>query len=577
MAQSIDHLLRQVAGRKRLASFSNWFFRCFLVAASLYLVLFILARLLSLIPDHFELWTVAIVPAAALLGALIFHRGVTASEAARMVDVRMKSKDLFITAATLDTAAGEYQELITHDAQAQAAAIAPAQVVPFQGWNQSAIVAMTLGLLLLGAWLLPTFDPFAQKQTRQRIAERISKLEKEKIAAKEKIEALKEKDVDAKVSKEVEKALAELKKSFEQMKKTERETNLARLNEQQKNISDKWRQAQEKKLKDTSPDKLAQQLGGSAGAIKARDWKEDLEQGKTESLKKELQEIKELVEKAQNAKTEEEKKESQKEAQQRMQELSEFAKNQAGGKEMNQSLQKALEQLAQAKDPAAQKQAMEAMKESMKLSEQQMEQLAQAIRDQKSLEEAMQSIQNAKQANAQDQLDGQEAKDAQTLREYAEKLREKLNGSASNESGDGDGGQGGKSDPNNQQAKGDGGKDGKNGGGKGGLKAGDQPGSNHTPAQDISGSSAFRTEKSKSALQAGKSLMQWKTQEVTDAGEAKVTYREAVEKVKQGVSEAILQEQIPPGYHETIQKYFDEVGGQEKAKKQESGKAKNTE
>lgn len=564
MSHSFEQLFQQVASRKRVASLGTWFFRSFIVAASIYVVLLALARLLSMIPDHFELWTVALVPAAALSAAILLHRGITASEAARLVDVRMKTKDLFLTAATLEGAPGEYQALIRHDAAQQAAGIRPAVVVPYQGWNQAVIIATSLGLLMLGAWLLPSLDPFQQKQAKQRVAQRISKLEKEKVAAKEKIEALKEKDVEATVSKEVEKALAELKKSFEQMKKNERENNLARINEQQKTIGEKWRQVQEKKLQDTSRDKLAQQLGGAAGTIKARQWKDDLEQGKTDSLKQELKEIKELVEQAQNAKSEEEKKKAQQEAQQRMQELSEFAKNQAGGKPMNDSLQKALEQLAQSKDPAAQKQAMEAMKESMQLSEQQMEQLAQAIRDQKSLEEAMKALQDARQANAQDQLDGQECKDAQSLREYAEKLRQKLNGSASGESGEGEGGQGG--DPNNRQAQGNG-KDGGEGGGKGGLKAGNQPGGDRPPAEDVSGSSAFRTEKSKSALQAGKSLMQWKTQEVTDSGDAKVTYREAVEKVKQGVSEAILQEQIPPGYHEVIQKYFDDVGKNEKAEK----------
>ena len=29
--------------------------------------------------------------------------------------------------------------------------------------------------------------------------------------------------------------------------------------------------------------------------------------------------------------------------------------------------------------------------------------------------------------------------------------------------------------------------------------------------------------------------------------------------VKQGVSEAILLEQIPPGYHDSIQRYFDTI------------------
>jgi hypothetical protein len=30
-----------------------------------------------------------------------------------------------------------------------------------------------------------------------------------------------------------------------------------------------------------------------------------------------------------------------------------------------------------------------------------------------------------------------------------------------------------------------------------------------------------------------------------------------VREVKQGVSEAIQQEQVPPGYHDAIKKYFD--------------------
>ena len=34
-------------------------------------------------------------------------------------------------------------------------------------------------------------------------------------------------------------------------------------------------------------------------------------------------------------------------------------------------------------------------------------------------------------------------------------------------------------------------------------------------------------------------------------------FRNTVREVKQGVSEAIQQEQVPPGYHEAIKKYFD--------------------
>jgi len=67
----------------------------------------------------------------------------------------------------------------------------------------------------------------------------------------------------------------------------------------------------------------------------------------------------------------------------------------------------------------------------------------------------------------------------------------------------------------------------------------------------------FKSEKVKSALQAGKILMQYKTQELAEPGEAKADYAEQVKRVKQGVSEAILQEEIPPQYQKTIQDYFD--------------------
>ena len=563
MPSTFDQLFRQVASRRRWVSFGSWFFRFTLLFASLYALLLIAARLLALIPDVYEPWTVALVPAAALLASLVTHRSIDRTTAARLIDVQMKTKDLFLTTATLATAPGEYHALIAHNAEEQARTIRPATVVPFRGGNQAGIIALSLALLVLGAWLLPEFDPFARKQSQQQIAQRIKKLEAEKQVAKEKIEALKQQDVTATTSKEVEQALAELKKTFEQMKKNEQEKNLSKLNEQQRTLSEKWKEAQEKKLKETSRDKLAQQLGGAATSPKAQEWKEDLAQGKSESLKKELSEIKELAQKAENASSEKERNEAKQEMQQRMQEMKEFVNNNAGGKQAAESLQKALEQLSQSKDPAAAEKAMEAMKESMQLSEQQIEQLSQAIRDQKSLEKAMQAIQDAKQANSKNELDGQECKDSQSLREYAEKLRQKMGGdqSASQEPGQLADGSGGKKP--GEKGGGNGDKD----GGKGGLKAGDKPGGEGTPAEDISGSTAFRTEKSKSALQAGKSLMQWKTQEVTDSGKAKVEYKNAVEKVKQGVSEAILQEQIPPGYHEAIQKYFDDVEKAAPAKK----------
>jgi hypothetical protein len=48
-----------------------------------------------------------------------------------------------------------------------------------------------------------------------------------------------------------------------------------------------------------------------------------------------------------------------------------------------------------------------------------------------------------------------------------------------------------------------------------------------------------------------------KTRGLGERGEDTVEYSEQVRQVKQGVGEAIIHEQIPPAYHEAIQKYFD--------------------
>jgi hypothetical protein len=69
----------------------------------------------------------------------------------------------------------------------------------------------------------------------------------------------------------------------------------------------------------------------------------------------------------------------------------------------------------------------------------------------------------------------------------------------------------------------------------------------------------FKTEQAKSIMQAGKIIMQWKSRGVSEAGQAREDFQKAVEEVKQNLSEAILQEQVPPAYHEAIRKYFDNI------------------
>ena len=98
-------------------------------------------------------------------------------------------------------------------------------------------------------------------------------------------------------------------------------------------------------------------------------------------------------------------------------------------------------------------------------------------------------------------------------------------------------------------------------GGEPGENAGMGPGIGNgakRPENDAT-KTGFKTEKSNSQLTGGKMLLEWKTKEVGETGARSEEYRTSVQRVKQGVSEAIQQEQVPPGYHEAIKKYFDSL------------------
>ncbi len=70
---------------------------------------------------------------------------------------------------------------------------------------------------------------------------------------------------------------------------------------------------------------------------------------------------------------------------------------------------------------------------------------------------------------------------------------------------------------------------------------------------------SFNPERSRSQLTAGQTLMQWKTSGPAEKGVAREDYQRSLNEVRQGVSEALLHEQLPPGYQEAVKKYFDSI------------------
>lgn len=80
-------------------------------------------------------------------------------------------------------------------------------------------------------------------------------------------------------------------------------------------------------------------------------------------------------------------------------------------------------------------------------------------------------------------------------------------------------------------------------------------------SEDDSDPEGYKDEKSRSQVQAGKVLLSIKTKEAaTERDFNEEDYRKyeaSVNEVKSGVQAAIESEQIPPGYVDSIKKYFD--------------------
>jgi len=273
MASSPNELFKRVANRSRLASLGLWTFRLALVFSGVYALLFLASHVLGLLPDYWfgdarDIFAVAIVPVAAVLVALGIHRGITEEEAARLVDVRMNTKDLFLTAATISTAPGDYKPLVTAAAAEQAPQVRPQVVVPWSPWNRLSYVVAVLALLCVGAAFLKPMDLFGKQEEQKQVTQRIKRLQQQKEETKMKVEALAKEDLTAKTSDEVRKLEEELKELFKQLKIDEKKNNEAKLGEQQKQIGEKWRELNEQKMREAQRDRMAQQLGGVANMQK---------------------------------------------------------------------------------------------------------------------------------------------------------------------------------------------------------------------------------------------------------------------------------------------------------------------
>lgn len=521
---SVSQALGAVLRRLTIRQIAHRSFVAMIVFASLYAVLLLVGRLTGTYAEVFSPWSVAIVPVLSLIAGIVWPGRPAQKAAAHAMDEYHKTKDLFLTALMLEQSPCEYSPLVLRDAEKAAKNVKPEQVVPFQWEHPSLVSAATLGVLLLGAFFIPTLDPFGnvaeakQSETQRRL------LEETKKKTEERKKQLARKELEEENSEEVNSAVEKLQASFQQTKKGDRKKNLLELNKRQKEIGEMFRNLQSGELKSLFDEaKSNQKLGAINDQEMFRKWQKELQEGGSKSLQSKMEQMKDDLERLMKEKDPVKRSEMEREIKKQLKELHDFASTKTGSEALKAALQRAMDQMDAAKSDELSKEAMEALKESMELAQQEVQGLAQAARDLEKLEDALEMISMAKKMNAEDQLDGEMFPGEMTLEDYAEMYAQLMG-----QQGDGEG--------------------------TGGQGQGDS----ESVDEDDSTETDFIDEKSKSAVQKGKILLSMKTKGLSDSGDIKdADYKRIVGEINQSLDEVIDQEQIPPGYVDGIKKYFD--------------------
>jgi hypothetical protein len=572
-------LLRRVALRQRLLRFGRMFWTSFIVLAGVYAALLLCSRLLGVIPDRFHPISLVTLLAASAAVAAALYRRPSPAESARLVDERMSMEDLFLTSVLIDRSVGEYRPLVLGQAEQRAASISAQHVAPLTWTRRTRDTLLALAVLAAGIAFLPQLDPFGRELDRRQQAERRRELEESRKATQARLDMLKRGD-ETKLAQEVRKEVGDLAQTFKAMKPQQKAVNLRKLTERQTQLSDLWRKMSERNLK--SSFRRTNQRLGQEGARKADQWRQELRRGEAAGMKREMSEMKQLAQKLQKSTDPVERQQLQQELERRLEDMKEFAAREMGADSMSAALSRAMDQLAMSGIEGLSSEALAGLEESLDLSQLEMEQLAQSLSDLNALEEALRAMQLAKMLNKWGDLDGKQCSQCKAMADYLalyQKLMEGRCPVCGGKPGDGvcsicggalcsncgaccggccsgggvgvamgPGGHGGwKPGPTSRVP------------GLGGGMKGPGTGRGGLAPEDDSAVTGFRPERSRSALQAGKTILSLKQSDVSDVGEDVVQYRQYVDQVKEGVSEAILHERVPAAYHDAVRGYFDSL------------------
>lgn len=521
-----NHLIARVQRRLALALCGRKLYVSFLICAAIYLVLLLVSRFSGYFQEWFLKESVAVVILGTIVLSCFLFRKPSKEEAARLIDQKQQTKDLFLTVTMLDHAMGNYKPLVALDAEKQAEQIQPAKVVRFEWGRRISFSCIGIVALFLALHYTPQLDPFGELQAAKIEQEKTKEFESLKKATKVRLAELKNKDTGDgdEESKDVKQAVENLKSDFRKMIPGKKQENSTALASHQKSLGGKWRKIAEEKMKSLMmKSDQAQKFGGMSKNEGMQKWNKELQEGSTQSLTKEMDELKEQLKRLMKETDPVKREQLKNEIQKKMKEMESFAREQTNSKAMAATLKRAMKQMKLAQEKGlSQEEALKEAMQSMDLAKMELKEIAQSAKDMKKLEEALKVLQMAKKANDKAGLDGEACENCLTLEDY-EELYADLVGDMP---GEGTGGEG------------------QGGGGK--------------VDEDDSSKTGFKTEQSKSAITAGKVLLSLKSKGLSDSGEAKKRYNNLV-RIKQGMSEAIIQEQIPPGYHKGIKKYFNSL------------------
>ena len=516
----------------------------------------------------------AAVPAAAALAvglAAVVRARPDRLDAARRADAHAGTKDLFLTAAELPAgpAAARFAPLVRLEAAARAAGVDPAAAVPFALPGRRAVPAgLAAGLLVAALFLVPRFDPFGSVAAARAAEQETEAAAADADAAEKRAAELRATDPDSAVSPEVAAAVERLTGDLKRTKRGAVKRNRERLAARREELGKLWRRVSAEKMRALLDDGAGRRTLGRGESAKQRaEWKEQLKAGNADGVREAVREMLARAEEAAGESDPGKRAEALKALREKARELENFARRDAGSDGLADALKKAGEQIAQAAEQAAAEQNGESTpaekRETMRqaaltakalltLAELEAETLARAARDLAQLERAMQTAQQASRLNEMGQLDGQEATDAESLRDFMEVYAELLAESGVEATDGREGSVRGERD--GEEGEGDG--EGPPGGDGLGERDEFEPGAME---EDPNAKTGFRTERSESHLVEGKTLLSLKSKGDSDRGERTTEYAAGLERLKEGVDEAIVAEDVPPGYHDRIKGYFDSL------------------